>query len=65
MKANYSKDANIKIDGAQFKGTVNVADITDDVIIGLDFLSAHNALFDLQDKSVNLQGIQVKAEVIS
>lgn len=65
MKANYSKDANIKIDGVQFKGTVNVADITDDVIIGLDFLSAHNALFDPQDKSVNLQGIQVKAEVIS
>lgn len=34
------------------------------MIIGLDFLSANNALIDLHDKSINIQGIQVKAEVL-
>lgn len=61
---NYSKDANIEIEGVQFKWPVIVADITDQVIVGLDFLSAHNALIDLHDQSVNIQGIQVKAEVL-
>lgn len=61
LKVNYSKDANIEIEGVQFKWPVIVADIADQVIIGLDFLSAHNALIDLHDKSVNIQGIQVKA----
>lgn len=41
-----------------------MADLTDQVIIGLDFLSANNALIDLHDKSINIQGIQVKAEVL-
>lgn len=63
LKANYSKDANIEIEGVQFKWPVIVADITDQVIIGLDFLSAHNALID-HDQSVNIQGIQAKAEVL-
>lgn len=40
-----------------------MADITDQVIIGLNFLSAHNALVDLHEKSPTIQGIQVKAEV--
>lgn len=65
LKANYSKDANIEIEGVQFKWPVIVADITDQVIIGLDILSADNALIDLHDKSVNIQGIQVKAEVLT
>ena len=39
-------------------------DITDQVIIGLDFLSANNALIDLNDQSINIQGIKLKAEVL-
>ena len=52
LKANYSHDANIEIEGIQFKWPVIIADITDQVIIGLDFLSANNALIDLNDQSL-------------
>lgn len=48
LKANYSKDTNIEIEGFQFKWSVIVADKTDQVVIGLDFL---NALIDLHDNS--------------
>lgn len=41
-----------------------MADITDQVIIGLDFLKANNAVIDLRDRNINIQGIQVKAEVL-
>ena len=64
LKANYSHDANIEIEGIQFKWPVIIADITDQVIIGLDFLSANNALIDLNAQSINIQGIQLKAEVL-
>lgn len=59
VESYYSKDAFV-----QLKWSVIVADITDQVIIGLDFLRAHNALIDLHDKSVNIQGMQVKSEVL-
>ena len=34
-------------------------DITDQVIIGLDFLSANNALIDFIDQSINIQEIKL------
>lgn len=40
-----------------------MSDITNQVIISLDFLNAHNDSIDLHEKSVNIQGLQVKAEV--
>lgn len=61
LKANYSKNASIEIERVQLKWPFIVADITDQVIIGLDL---NNALIDFHDKRVNIQGMQVKTEVL-
>lgn len=65
MKASYLKDANIEIERVQFKWPFIVADITDQVVIGLDVLSAHNALikastfkeYKLGERYLKLRGI--------
>ena len=64
LKAKCSHDANIEIQGIQFKKPVIIADITDhdQVIIGLDFLSANNVLIDFNDQSINIQGVKLKVE---
>lgn len=65
LKASYLKDANIEIERVQFKWPFIVADITDQVVIGLDVLSAHNALikastfkeYKLRERYLKLRGI--------
>ena len=64
FKANYSHDANIEIERIQFKWPVIIAVKTDQVNSGLDFLCANNAIIDLHDQSINIQGVKLKAQVL-
>ena len=64
FKANYSHDVNIVKERIQSKLPVIIADKTDQVIFGLDFLCVNNALIDLNDQSMNIQGVKLKAEVV-
>ena len=57
----FGKILEIKV--VKFAWPVIVAEITDPVIIGLDFLSTNKALTDLSEQSINIQGMEIKAEV--
>ena len=61
MTAGYAKDVCIQIGGQVYKWNVYVAPITDDFILGLDFMVMHKAVVDLEHNTFAIDHHQISA----
>ena len=56
LEAEKTTNIRLKIGNLRTKWSFVVADITDEIILGIDFLQHYNAVIDLTDYSVKLRG---------
>ena len=61
VEAYKVKDLDIEIGDTPFTLEVYVAPITDQLLLGFDFLKAHNAIIDLRNPSLKLDDVSVDA----
>jgi len=65
MEARVAEEVLFRIGQTKVKWNMVVADLTDDVILGIDFLAHQKAVINLTDYSVEFRGEKIPSTVIS
>jgi hypothetical protein len=61
MEGSLVRDMPLEINGQKYKWDVIVAPISDDILLGMDFLVQHRVAMDLETKVVRIGNIDIKA----
>jgi hypothetical protein len=65
MKANMARDIQLRLGGQSYFWDCCVAPISDDLILGLDFLHAQGAVVDLPQACLSLRQVSVPIKIVA